>query len=1276
MNKLIHIKTGHENKTTAELLRAGVDVLAGVTEAQQKALEQVGIRTVFDLALSPIFKIAHELQAAANDPRHPLTRFGLMPAGHVDGVPSGVTPGELIDDSTERLAGVDTAAAKELLSAAGIATIRDMALWPPYAAARLIADLCLQSDEEGQYTAPEIVPKFGEYATDIVYYPKLITISGPDDATTELDAPIDIMAAPTAGGSKPYLGARLTFQQCWTPEAVTLGQLLHSLTLAPGESTKMAVIDWTRKSRSSSQEDVSQTEALRSSFDQNSSLAEVTSAVATEIQGGMSASASTSVTATAATAAAAWSPVAAGAAATGVAATASAATSVSASAGRTDMASDYGQQIDSSTVQASVSERSKRAAMVTETSQSEHEELSTRVIVNYNHMHTLNILYFEVVQLYRVQLKLDKVERVLFVPMQEFKFDEKVIERFRHILIQAALGPDVRSWLQNRNGSVTGVLQAQSAPKLAQVLALLDAKPADKSERIQRAKDSAKAAVNIKAMLRSARSIPGAVSASNGDDTEWEFSGDCTLLHVGWDTGGSRISSVEIHTETGLSIEVRTNAGMRASSVIAARELAPGLPAADLASISLKVTSADVPRIQRVSLYFITTTGRVFEMPCDFVLPAKETEVQLVSFSSEQQLNQLARHLNENTLYYSQHIWRRLDAQTLGLVLAPFKFQGKRLIEYADTTPIAVSGRHLAFLFPDDSDSKWIDWKTKRLGKPYVSNRLVALPTGGVFAEGVLGRSNCAEKLDLTRFWNWQDSPPPIQAPDIAALQAGQHTVDSAPRAGGLEPSVVNIMNPQQLPDPTGVGAILGAMANGSMFRDMSGLAGTQALVNSGMLTSSALAGQSLSTVAGLTGAVAPLGLAGAGGAAGSGRGSAGGGGNRGAGGAAGFAPGLNPASNIAKGVERRLGALTGNPTAIGAGINLAREMDRTASNNAPRTGPAIGGKSSLPSHEDAFFRSNFSDSDADSSAFFKATGSNSEDVKLAGLFALGNDTLPSNIEDWRALFVHRVPAAIEAELEARNLVVQGFDFASEPIEITESPLNLDYYPVRVRKLPVKSTGTPYTLSEIHQEVRSRFPDLISTLQLTKEPHPFYFGRVVSGSSTPAQELMELARMVSLHSSFGPLDDQIDLAVWESTSPLGAVMMFHTFPDDMGVVASAVEADHWIFSTISDTDLGRLPLFGAIGTHPVTGHRQFGATANPDGTLTLYTRGVDRTTGKVETLLNDFVFFGGHLLWLAYQIGLRRVITELGGVAEIEQPFSQRFNYGAVLQHFANGQII
>ena len=43
----------------------------------------------------------------------------------------------------------------------------------------------------------------------------------------------------------------------------------------------------------------------------------------------------------------------------------------------------------------------------------------------------------------------------------------------------------------------------------------------------------------------------------------------------------------------------------------------------------------------------------------------------------------------------------------------------------------------------------------------------IALPTQGVIGEAVLGKCPSAEKVDLTRFWNWGDSPIP-QAPDIA----------------------------------------------------------------------------------------------------------------------------------------------------------------------------------------------------------------------------------------------------------------------------------------------------------------------------------------------------------------------------------------------------------------------------------------------------------------------------------------------------------------------------
>ena len=35
----------------------------------------------------------------------------------------------------------------------------------------------------------------------------------------------------------------------------------------------------------------------------------------------------------------------------------------------------------------------------------------------------------------------------------------------------------------------------------------------------------------------------------------------------------------------------------------------------------------------------------------------------------------------------------------------------------------------------------------------------ISLPTDGMIGEAVLGETNVSEKIDLTRFWNWQDSP-------------------------------------------------------------------------------------------------------------------------------------------------------------------------------------------------------------------------------------------------------------------------------------------------------------------------------------------------------------------------------------------------------------------------------------------------------------------------------------------------------------------------------------
>src|SRR6266571_438667 len=114
------------------------------------------------------------------------------------------------------------------------------------------------------------------------------------------------------------------------------------------------------------------------------------------------------------------------------------------------------------------------------------------------------------------------------------------------------------------------------------------------------------------------------------------------------------------------------------------------------------------------------------------------------------------------------------------------------------------------------------------------------LASGGTFAEAVLGRSNSAEKLDISRFWNWQDSPIPLQPSDIAAIQTGSRATAEDVKPGQLSTPIINITSPTSLPDPVGTAAVLAAIQNGNMFRNMSGLQATIGLAQAALQATSA----------------------------------------------------------------------------------------------------------------------------------------------------------------------------------------------------------------------------------------------------------------------------------------------------------------------------------------------------------------------------------------------------------------------------------------------------
>ena len=121
-----------------------------------------------------------------------------------------------------------------------------------------------------------------------------------------------------------------------------------------------------------------------------------------------------------------------------------------------------------------------------------------------------------------------------------------------------------------------------------------------------------------------------------------------------------------------------------------------------------------------------------------------------------------------------------------------------------------IVGNALAFKINTDpvNDAEWRAFMEDRgldLGQAKVD--LVPLSSGGIFAEAVLGRFNSAEKLDMTRFWNWQDSPIPIQPTEIAAIQTGHGRTPEDLTAGPLSQPIVSITPPAALPDPTGMAA-------------------------------------------------------------------------------------------------------------------------------------------------------------------------------------------------------------------------------------------------------------------------------------------------------------------------------------------------------------------------------------------------------------------------------------------------------------------------------------
>ena len=296
---LASVRTESRSLTLRELLNETPRVLLGVTTDAVSVLSQIEIDTVFDLATSSVFDDAGKLVKASSAFDSPLAQHGAPSADVVrEGLVAGKPVGELQFMSIGILEKIPQNVVTDLKSALDVETVRDLAFYPPYrAAVRLMNAVYFPDNVAGiDLEQPrDLLPRTGEYPTERVQYATLLLDEIPTGDGEELIdvtglgfLPIDIevLAKADAGFKKSAFGALLTFNQSWYAQGVTLGQLLHSTSLAPGESTRVAIIDWTRRSRAGETEIIDETDDLQNDQSHNRSISEVTKAVANEAQGG------------------------------------------------------------------------------------------------------------------------------------------------------------------------------------------------------------------------------------------------------------------------------------------------------------------------------------------------------------------------------------------------------------------------------------------------------------------------------------------------------------------------------------------------------------------------------------------------------------------------------------------------------------------------------------------------------------------------------------------------------------------------------------------------------------------------------------------------------------------------------------------------------------------------------------------------------------------------------------------------------------------------------
>lgn len=682
----------------------------------------------------------------------------------------------------------------------------------------------------------------------------------------------------------PYKRAYVDeYKVSWFSLGHSLGEILYSLPLAPGETVKLAVIDWSWDSLTKRDETTKLTEEVLHQTHRDRTITETVKAGLKELQHGSSFMGGTA-SAAGGSGGANLGVVGLGAA---VGNTWSIGGSTATSNGSRDLAAENVQRLNDSFSQASSAQREINSTVVIQARQEEKESIQTRTFSNYNHSHTLTILYYEVLRHYRVTVEWVRRRPAVLVqlPARITNFDAATLIGNRALLEPNLLDPTLKPAFDLLEKQET-IREHQALHGITPSDALVE-QPWDGDWLfhmfelgIKTTKGEAESASPVVAYVITAdqglnekkyelRYVYKGPHMGEGQnqvhnlnsgprfDSEDAASGVWTFVKP-FNVETGQFVTVKWKEIVGFQFEKWGSDGWRMDFL--------QINAFGLGGLFVPLTTPEV--LRDVDLVFepnepssqaFTWFNRPSTPPAPLPPPHRAPEKQL-SAEEHHLVRKLTGHFERNKDYYNWVLLMGIDPTSIAIEMESKPWgAGQFMADYVDPTPLEVFGSYVAYPLAkrltgvDDTvvvdiatalngnDPGRRQWAEERLAamsdadrqsvleRLYLasakSERLITLPTRGVFAEGKLGHCNISEEIDNTRFWDWQTSPIPIQAPDISAVQPVTPTPQQQPGATptAFPSSLVNIVNPSAAPDPVGLAAALNVLGTPNIFRDMSG---------------------------------------------------------------------------------------------------------------------------------------------------------------------------------------------------------------------------------------------------------------------------------------------------------------------------------------------------------------------------------------------------------------------------------------------------------------------